>query len=285
MQVVHVVGNRPAPHALAALRANAEVVELAAESASESRNVIRRAMTAGATRIVVMGGDGIVHDAVQELAGTTVALGIIPAGTGNDTACALGLPLDDGSAAATAALADPVPIDAIRTNHGWVISVATSGFSARVNERANAMRWPKGGARYTLATLALLPTLKADRIRLGLDDTEQTIDATLIAVANTRFFGGAMAICPDADPTDGLLDVAVVARLGRLRLLRFFPTVYKGDHRANPSVTFHRAAKVTLSGGGPVRADGELLGPMPVTLEAVPGALYVAGAQTRSAVQ
>jgi diacylglycerol kinase (ATP) len=88
-----------------------------------------------------------------------------------------------------------------------------------------------------------------------------------------------MAICPDADPTDGLLDVAVVARLGRLRLLRFFPTVYQGKHRTNPSVTFHRATKVTLRGGGPVRADGEVLGPMPITMEAVPRALYVAGAK------
>jgi len=114
---------------------------------------------------------------------------------------------------------------------------------------------------------------------LTVDGVEHRTDATLIAVGNTRFFGGAMAICPDADPCDGLLDVTIVGAVGRLRLLRFFPTVYSGAHRTNPAVTFLRARTVALAGGADVWADGERLGPMPLSLEAVAGAVRVAGAR------
>ena len=274
-----VVGNRQAPEVTAVLeRSGATVEHLTAADGAATRRSIAAAVERGVSRIVVIGGDGIVHDAVQVLAGTDVVLGIVAYGTGNDFARALGLPVDDPVAAATAALGDARRVDLIHCDHGWVASVATCGFSARVNERANRMRVPRGPSRYTMATLALLPRLRADRLELAVDGgTPSTIEATLVAVGNTAYFGGGMQICPDAQPDDGILDVAVVGRLGRLALLRFLPTVFGGRHRDHRSMSWHRCTEVTIRGDVELWGDGEPLGPTPVTLRAVPGALSVAG--------
>ncbi len=236
---------------------------------------------------MVVGGDGLVHHVLQAVAGRAgVTLGIVALGTGNDIARARALPVEDPLAAAALAVnGEPLAIDAMRSDAGWALSVATAGFSVRVNERANRLRWPRGAARYQVATLLGLPGLRPDRLVLTIDGVEHGVDATLVAIGNTRFFGGAMAICPEADPGDGMLDVTIVGAVGRLRLLRFFPTVYTGAHRTNPAVTFLRARTVTLAGGADVWADGERLGPMPLTLEAVPGAVHVAGARIGTSEQ
>ncbi|MFM7536298.1 MAG: YegS/Rv2252/BmrU family lipid kinase [Acidimicrobiales bacterium] len=261
--------------------AGGELVELDAAGPAEVAAAARRGLSAGLDRLVVVGGDGLVHRALPAVAGRAeITLGIVALGTGNDIARALGLPVDDPLAAAELAVnGEPTAIDAMRSDAGWALSVATAGFSVRVNERANRLRWPRGAARYQVATLLGLPGLRPDRLVLTVDGVEHRTDATLIAVGNTRFFGGAMAICPDADPCDGLLDVTIVGAVGRLRLLRFFPTVYSGAHRTNPAVTFLRARTVALAGGADVWADGERLGPMPLSLEAVAGAVRVAGAR------
>jgi diacylglycerol kinase (ATP) len=240
-----------------------------------------RGLACGVDRLIVAGGDGMVHHVLPAVAGRSeITLGIVAVGTGNDIARALGLPVDDPLAAAEIAVAgEPLAIDAMRCDAGWALSVATAGFSARVNDRANRLRRPRGAARYQLATLLGLPGLRPDRLVLTVDGVEHRADATLVAVGNTPYFGGAMAICPDADPCDGLLDVTIVGAVGRLRLLRFFPTVYSGAHRTNPAVTFLRGRSVSLAGGADVWADGERLGPMPLTLETVPGAVRVAGAR------
>lgn len=276
-ETVHVVGNRSRPDLVEHIsRLGHRPVLLDAHSRDETRAEVRRATEAGATRVIVLGGDGIVHDVVQEIAGTSVTLGIVPLGTGNDTARAFGVPLKDPRRAVEQALGDGRAVDLIHTPHGYVTSVVTSGFSARVNERANHYARPKGSLKYTLATLSLLPSLRSERVTVTIDGQSVTYESTLVAIANTRYFGGGMAICPNASPTDGLLDVAIVGRLSRAALLRFLPSVFSGRHARNPRVTFLRGASVLIEGGGPVRGDGEALGPMPCRCEVAPGALLVA---------
>src|SRR5437868_4346901 len=84
-------------------------------------------------------------------------------------------------------------VAALRTTHGWVASVATLGFAAAVNRRANALRWPRGSARYTVATLLRLPGLRARRLRIEVDGETHEVTCTLVAIANTAYFGGGMA--------------------------------------------------------------------------------------------
>jgi diacylglycerol kinase (ATP) len=240
------------------------------------------AVVGSATRVVVVGGDGTVHTAIGVLANTGVTMGVVPVGTGNDTATALGL-LDHGrfdlDRAVDRALADGVPIDLIDTGHDTVISVATAGFSVDVNKLANRMRFPSGANRYRVATMRLIPRLRPLQIRLTIDGTVHDIETVLLAVGNTGWFGGGMQICPNADPTDGLLDVTIVGAVGRVELLRVFPTVYKGTHLSHRAVSTFRGREIRVEGVADIWGDGEPVTEMPCTLTARPGAMLVAGAR------
>ena len=288
MSTVHVLANpaarkgRGAAHyakVLDALRAHgAPFRELNANSAADARAALRPVVAVPGARVVLVGGDGLVHLALQELATNDAVLGVIPAGSGNDFAHALGLdkgPLDEQI---TRALGDDHPLDAIRAGTTWVASVATVGFAASVNARANALRWPRGGARYTLATFAVLPRLRAVPLTLELDGEPTAVITTMLAIANTSYFGGGMEICPDARPDDGLLDIAVIGDVRPLTLLRVFPKVFRGTHTAHPKCTMYRAKQVRLlDTSTELWGDGELVGPAPIALEAVAGAFRVAG--------
>ncbi len=246
---------------------------------SHSAAAAPRALAAeGAERLVAVGGDGTVHLALQAVAGTSVVLGIVPAGTGNDFARAFGLKPDADLAAAVArALGPHREVDAISTPRGWVATSVTGGFSADVNRRAAAMRFPAGSSRYTAATLATLPRLRTRPVAVTADGETRRFDATMVVAANTAFFGAGMAICPEADPGDGLLDVLVVGAVGRVELLRLFPRVFKGTHVSHPEVSQSRGRVVEIDGAGiELWGDGEPLGPAPLRLESAPGAVRLA---------
>ncbi len=287
---VHVLANpaarkgRGAAHyakVLAALRAHGDpFTELDAATPDRARAALRSVTADESARVLLVGGDGLVHLAVQELATTMTVVGIIPAGTGNDFAHALGLDRGSLTEQVDAALGPARALDAIRTTRGWVASVATIGFAASVNARANALTWPGGRARYTVATVAVLPRLRPVSLVLELDDQRVAVTTTMLAVANTAFFGGGMAICPDARADDSLLDVAVVGDVRPLTLLRVFPRVFRGTHVTHPQVTMYRARRVKLlATAADVWGDGELLGPAPIELEAAGSAFRVAGAR------
>ena len=221
-------------------------------SAAESSALLRTALELGVDAVLVAGGDGTVSLAIQELAGGTVPLGIIPAGTGNDLANALGLRDLDADAAADAVIAGVTrTIDLARvtradgppTLYGTVLA---SGFDSKVNDRANRMRWPRGHMRYDIAILVEFLTLRG------------------------------IPICPEADLSDGLLDVTLVRPAGRWRLLRLLPRVYRGTHTTVDAVSTYRVRAARLrSPGVTAYADGDPLGALPLAVEVVPGALRV----------
>src|SRR5262249_9398021 len=126
--------------------------------------------------------------------------------------------------------ADVGRIDAAGTTT-YFGAVMAAGFDSLVNDRANRMRWPRGRARYNVATLIELAHLRPLPVRLVLADGT-VLDAALLLAAggNAASYGGGMRICPDADPADGQLDITVVRAMRRRRVLRFFPTIFKGTH-------------------------------------------------------
>ncbi len=259
---------------------------LRADSAEASAAAARGAVEAGHDRLVVVGGDGLVRIAVDAIAGSDITLGIVPQGTGNDFARGLGLLDGNLGDHVQRALADPVPVDAMRTNHGWVASVATVGFSGDVTARANDLPWPRGQQRYTVATVLQMPRLRTIRARITVDGTVHDADTTMLSIGNTGYFGGGMRICPEAEPADGLLQVVVIGDVGRGTFLRVFPRVFRGGHVRHPDVATYRGTTVVVEATDAdaavdqMWADGDLLGPLPVTCEVVPGALRVAGATT-----
>jgi diacylglycerol kinase (ATP) len=258
-----------------------EAIVVRGNSAAAARSALAAALANGAQRVIAVGGDGTLHAAVAVLAGqTAVKLGIVPSGTGNDTAAALGIDTKaDLATAVDRALGEVQLIDLMNTGPTTdpIVSVATAGFSVDVNKRANAMRWPRGGARYNLATVAALPGMRPRPTRIVVDGVVHEHRVVLLAVGNTTSFGGGMRICPTADPTDGLLDVTIIGEMGRVELLRVFPTVFTGKHVSHRAVTTLRGREIRIDGTGDLWGDGEPVTALPVTLTAQPGALAVAG--------
>jgi diacylglycerol kinase (ATP) len=126
-----------------------------------------------------------------------------------------------------------------------------------------------------VATLAELAALKPYPLLVDTGTERLELEATMVSVGNTRCYGGGIPICPDADPCDGLLDVTVVGRMSRLDLVRMMPTVRSGRHTEHPRITTLRAATVRLGerNGWLAYADGERIGPLPVEVTCVSGAL------------
>ena len=288
MATVHVLGNPAArggtgdvERVSAAVRAAGhDVALLEATSPEASVGAARDAVAAGAERLVAVGGDGLVRLALQAVAETEVVLGIVPQGTGNDFARALGLlegGLDDH---VRRALDAPTAVDAMRTDHGWVASVATMGFSGDVTARANALRWPRGAQRYTVATILQMRGLRRLEATIEVDGVTHSADTSMLSIGNTAYFGGGMKICPEARPADGLLHVVVIGAVPRRTFLRVFPAVFVGRHVRHRDVATYRGRRVTVRGTDLMWADGDELGPLPVTCEVVAGAVRVAGAAT-----
>lgn len=247
----------------------------------DAERLCRGAAAGGVDGIVAVGGDGMAHLALQACAGTETGFGLVPTGTGNDLARALGLPTADPAASADLLLHAPTRrVDAVRCGSRWYGCVLGVGFDGAVNDRANRMRWPRGRRRYDLAVVAELRTYRPGRFTLHLDGVRSDVDAMLIAVGNAPSYGGGMRVCPDASVTDGLLDVVVVGPMSRTRFLRLFPQVFRGTHVANAEVTVARARQVRVDGspGTNVYADGEAIGALPLTCTVEPGALRVIGA-------
>ena len=277
-------GARIGSEALTLLRAaGADILDLSAADSRSAMEQGRAAVASGAVdRIVVAGGDGMVHLGTNLCAGTGVPLGVIAAGTGNDIARELGLPVRDAAKAVERILAGGTrAVDAARHTtptgeHRWFVGVLAAGFDAVVNERANHWRWPKGPMRYNLAILRELPVFRAIPYVLELDGRRIETEAMLVAVGNGPSYGGGMRVTPDAVFDDGLLDVLLLRRISTPEFLRVFPKVFRGAHVSHPAVEVLRARMVRLEATGIVSyADGERFVPLPMTMEVVPGALTV----------
>ncbi|MDQ6642739.1 MAG: diacylglycerol kinase [Actinomycetota bacterium] len=271
-------GARCAAIALPRLReAGYDVQALAGRSADEALDLARRCVTAGIETLVVCGGDGMVHLGVQAVAGTGTRLGIVPSGTGNDVARYLDLPRTDPQRAADVVIGSRErTIDLAKVGSTYFVTVLAAGFDAMVNERANQMTWPRGQMRYNLATVAELRTLQPIPYVLELDGAELRVEATLVAVGNGPSFGGGLRITEGAVLDDGLLDVVIIKPLGKLELLRTYPKLFRGTHIHHPQYQHHRVREVSVAAPGIVAyADGERIGPLPLTVEVAPGALRV----------
>ncbi|MCW2758674.1 MAG: diacylglycerol kinase [Nocardioidaceae bacterium] len=273
-------GGRAAEGALVRLRAAGyDVRNLQGGDADEALDLARGCVADGIETLVVCGGDGMVHIGVQAVAETQTqtTLGIVPAGTGNDVARYLGLPRKDPLAAVDIVIRGKQDrIDLARIGTTYFTTVLSTGFDAIVNERANEMTWPKGQMRYNIATLAELRLLKPISYVIDVDGEELRTDATLVAIGNGPSFGGGLRITEGADLHDGMLDVVVIEPLSKLELLRTYPKLFKGTHVTHPGYSHRLARRVTVAAAGIVAyADGERIGPLPLTVEAAPGALRV----------
>ena len=250
------------------------------------RSSLRTLLAGGADTVVVVGGDGALHGILDLVVEADATLGLLPAGTGNDLARGLELPYRDPEACLDLLLASPPRrVDLARVDDGQdqrlVATVVASGFDSKVNERANAMTWPRGNLRYTLAIIAELRAFAPVPFRLeltGADGTTRPVeaDAMLVAVGNGPSFGGGLRIAHGASLDDGMLDVCLIRPVSRPLLIRTFPKLQRGTHVSMPEFERLMVRAVRVDAPGIVGyGDGERLGPLPLTIEVVPQALAV----------
>jgi YegS/Rv2252/BmrU family lipid kinase len=266
------------------LRRQGLAFEWAATSGPGSgATLARAAVEAGAGLVVAVGGDGTLSEVINgvtrdDAPGATV--GALLTGRGRDALRNLGLARDlrlavrrlvDG----TDARVDLVRVDWPGGARRYAVGSAGAGFDARVAHRT-AVGGGRGTIPYLLAVVRTLSEHAPVAAEIEIDGVRAWAGQLSAAVAaNGPHFGGGMKIAPDADVTDGLLDLVVLGDLGRLELLRWLPAVYRGAHLAHPRVSVSRARRVALrtTPPVPVHVDGEVAPATPVAFTACPGAL------------
>ena len=249
------------------------------------RAALADASADGPTTLLACGGDGTVHQVLQTAVPAECTLGIIPAGTGNDIARSMGIrprhleawtrELARSILSGSASRVDAALIT-IGDHREWSLGVTSTGFDSAVNERADRMQRLSGTPRYIAALLGELRALRAYEYVVTIDGEQVRGQALLVAVGNGVNYGGGMRICPAADMTDGMLDVTWVDSAPRRTVLRVFPSIFTGRHVEHRLVRTFRGREILIEAQGPVvYSDGDRVGPTPVRIEAVPGALRV----------
>ena len=224
--------------------------------------------------VIAVGGDGLLHLVLQKITPAQVPLAVIPAGTGNDFVRTLGWSIDDVDAILEAVLSKkPSSVDLGLVDGEWFAAILSTGFDSIVNEKANAMSWPKGPMKYNAAIAIVLPRFKPHHYEIVLDDRTLSTQAMLIAVSNGRSYGGGMLVCPQADVSDGYFDVMVLHPVSKLEFIKVFPRVFKGTHITHPAVEIVRSKSVKITADAVAYADGERIGQLPVSAQCIPGAL------------
>jgi diacylglycerol kinase (ATP) len=264
------------PRALADLGVAAEVH--VSRAPDEPAGLAKEAAARGHDLLAV-GGDGLVSVVAAVAADEQRRLAVVPSGSGNDFARELGhdakRPLD-----ALRALVDGDDrrVDLGRVNGRWFTTVTATGFDAEANRWANTVTRLSGTPLYVAAVARTLVRYRPRRFAVAVDEREVELDAWLVATGNGPAYGGGMRVAPDARLDDGLLHVTVVGPVSRLGFVRTFPRVFRGTHTRHPLVQTFRGTRVrvaSLDGEMDAYADGERVGPLPASIEAVPRALSV----------
>jgi diacylglycerol kinase (ATP) len=260
---------------------------LLSERPGHLSELAREAALGGARLLVVVGGDGSVYEVANGLVGVAdpPEIAVVPRGTGWDFVRTFGIPRDVEKATAIALEGETRTIDAGRVSYrAWDGSEATAvfanvgsaGMSGAIAKRANETTKALGGkASYLWATFAVFSRWQAAEVEIAVDHERRTGRMFDVVVANGRFFGGGMQICPEAKPDDGLLDVLTIGDVTKRDLVQTMPKIYRGTHLPHPKAELLRGAVVTVTSDTaiPIQLDGEQPGTTPVRFEVIPGAL------------
>jgi YegS/Rv2252/BmrU family lipid kinase len=236
--------------------------------------------------VVAVGGDGTVNEVVNGLVETDGAeLAVIPRGTGWDFVRTYGIPRRLEDAVAVALHGQVRTIDLGRAGYRgrdggaggcYFANIASAGMSGAIARRANETSKALGGKiSYLWATLAVFSRWRSDEVQVTVDGERRSGRMHDVVVANGRYFGGGMMICPEAVPDDGVFDVLLIGDLTKRDLLVTLPKTYRGRHLPHPKAEVLRGAVVELEPADPllVELDGEQPGTTPARFEVVPRAL------------
>lgn len=257
-----------------------------------AERLAEEAALSGYDRVIAVGGDGTVREVAAGLyrGGAGPGLGIVPAGTGNDLAFGLGLPSDLEHAASVACGSRTIGLDligaagAVGENAGGdgphlAANAAVAGFCGRIGDSMSPLlRRGLRRAAYPLAALSQLRDLRRYRVRLDVDGRSMEVEAFMVVLANGTWAGGGVPLAPEADPTDGFLDLVIYHAIRPWSLARLVPRVLAGRQGDHPGVSAYRARSVRLESEPSMwmNLDGDTWGTGAAEFRVIPGALRVA---------
>jgi len=222
----------------------------------------------GAKKVLVAGGDGSIHEAVNGImrAKSSAALGVNPTGTGNDFAKACSIPLDWEHA--TRLLANRLAahsvtrhIDVGRMNDRYFANGAGIGFDAKVTHIAKSNRWPIGDLVYLVAIFrCMIDGIATPELRISSDNLSFSGSVTLANISNGPWIGGMFHIAPMADNSDGTLELIIADPVSRVRILSLLPSLMRGQHVSEREITHASVRRLKIEASEPVPShlDGEV---------------------------
>lgn len=259
---------------LAELGSLAEFSSFWSERPEHATELARSAVEQGFETVAAVGGDGTFREVAAGLAGSSCVLGLIPTGSGNDLCRTLGVPNDVRQACRIALGGRRRSLDIAEmelTADGFsrklcFVNAAGFGFDAAVVAEALRIRRLQGLPLYLAAVFRAVRSLECPMVSLEVAGRVWRQPVLLVAVANGRFYGAGMKIAPAAEPDDGRLDICVIDRVNRFRVLSCLPQLVKGSHGSLPEVKFLRGPRMELRTEQPlsVQVDGDLLPDFPV---------------------
>ena len=256
---------------------NLEFSILLTERPGHATDLARQAAEKGCQSVIAVGGDGTAYEVACGLMDSGVPLGIIPVGTGNDFIKTVGIPKDAGKALDFILSHQARPVDVGRLNDRLFLNVSGTGFDVQVLECMEAAKkvchgiWP-----YLIGIVRGIFRYRAVHVEWSVDGTTKEQDVLLCAVANGRFIGGGIPICPIAEPDDGLLDLIVVEHKPRWMIPFYLPGLLMGKVLTFPFTTHQRCQSVTMkSAGMHLNIDGEVQAMDEVSFSVMPGRLML----------
>ena len=239
----------------------------------------KAAVNEGFDVITVVGGDGTLRETALSVVHTDRILGLLPCGTGNDYARALGIPTDAETALDILLNGQNKTVDAGMANDQVFFNIAGFGFDVDVLDYTEEFK-PKcknGETAYRLGLLKALFGLKLRKTTLTFPDGTMEKNVLMAAAGIGTHFGGGMNVLPESDMSDGLLDVCIAHDVTRLKLLKLFPRFNKGKHIGMPVITYKKTTEVSVvcDPVSRIEVDGERMDGTPVTFRVLPGALTV----------
>lgn len=245
--------------------------------AGEAEDLARGAVAEGYEQIVAAGGDGTIHEVVNGIAGSDVALGLMPMGTVNVFAMELGLPANDlGRCWEIIRGQHTRWIDLPTANQKHFVQLAGVGLDAQAVKETSATLKKNFGPLSYLISAAQVAARKPPRLLVEAEEA-MSEEASFVLVGNGRLYGGPFPFFKQAVIDDGLLDVLVFKQIGYLELLKYLQNVIFTPGITTREVEYFQTRRLRVSSAEevPVEVDGELLGVCPVEFQVKPRRLRV----------
>ncbi len=234
------------------------------------RHAVQLAKTAkeeGYDTVIAFGGDGTAHEVLNGAARTSLKVGFIPTGNGNDLASALGYVSYDIDYSVKSIIGGKArSIPAVRLGDHYSFNILDIGISSIISRMAlKRFKWIHGRSKYTFLAMRTIPFYNHPNTRLIIDGEEKTTRLVLMAVGHGQTFGSGMNVLPYARFSDEYMTVCVVENLGRIGMFKSFSLFTKGIHAKLKEATFYKAREILVETDYPlpVEGEGEIMGETP----------------------